>query len=54
MKSDYGDDNYANIDDIVYILGDIYDNYRPILTSSMFGKGYQGIILEVMKRIVCL
>ena len=41
MKSDYRDDNYANIDDIEYILGDIDDYYRPILTSSMFNKGYQ-------------
>ena len=42
MKSDYRDDNYANIDDnIEYYLGDIDDYYRPILTSSMFNKGYQ-------------
>ena len=41
MESDYRDDNYANIDDIEYILGDIDDYYRPILTSSMFNKGYQ-------------
>ena len=41
MKSDYRDDNYDNIDDFVYILGDIDDSYRPILTSSMFNKGYQ-------------
>ena len=41
MKSDYRDDNYANIDDIEYILGDIDYYDRPILTSSMFNKGYQ-------------
>ena len=41
MKSDYRDDNYANINDIEYILGDIGDYYRPVLTSSMFHKGYQ-------------
>ena len=41
MKSDYRDDNYVNIDDIKYILGDIDDYHRPILTSSMFNKGYQ-------------
>ena len=41
MKSDYRDDNYANINDIEYILGDISDYYRPVLTSSMFHKGYQ-------------
>ena len=34
MKSDY-------IDDIEYILGDIDDYYAPILTSSMFNKGYR-------------
>ena len=32
MKSDYRDDNYANINDIEYILGDIDDYYAPILT----------------------
>ena len=41
MKRDYRDDNYANMDDIECILGDIYDFYRPILTSSMFNKGDQ-------------
>ena len=41
MKSDYRDDNYANIDDIEYILGDIDNYYAPMLTSSMFNKGYQ-------------
>ena len=41
MKSDQRDDNYPNIDDIEYILGDIDDYYAPILTSSMFNKGYQ-------------
>ena len=41
MKSDYGDNNYANIDDIEYILGDIDNYYAPMLTSSMFNKGYQ-------------
>ena len=41
MKSDYRDDNYANIDDIEYVFSDIDDYYAPILTSSMFNKGYQ-------------
>ena len=41
MISDYRDDNYANIDDIDYIYGDIDDYYRPILTSSLFNNGYQ-------------
>ena len=27
------DGNYANIDDIEYILGDICDYYTPVLTS---------------------
>ena len=40
MKSDYRDDNYANIDDIKYSLGDIDNHYAPMLTSSMFNKGY--------------
>ena len=40
MISDYRDDNYANINHIEYMFGDI-DNYQPILTSSLFNNGYQ-------------
>ena len=40
MISDYRDDNYANINDIEYIFGDIDDYYRPVLTSSLFDGGY--------------
>ena len=41
MISDYRDDNYANIDDIEYIFGDIDNYYQPILASSLFNNGYQ-------------
>ena len=41
MISDYRDDNYANIDDIEYMFGDIDNYYQPILTRSLFNKGYQ-------------
>ena len=41
MISDCRDENYANIEDIEYILGDIDNCYAPILTSSLFDKGYQ-------------
>ena len=41
MISDYRDKNYANIDDIECISGDINDYYAPMLTSSHFNKGYQ-------------
>ena len=41
MISDYRDDNYANIDDIEYMFGDIDNYYQPILTSSLFNKDYQ-------------
>ena len=41
MISDYRDENYANIDDIEYIFGDIDNYYAPMLTSSLFNKGYQ-------------
>ena len=40
MISDNRDDNYANIDDIEYIFGDIYNYYAPTLTSSLFNNGY--------------
>ena len=41
MISDYRDDNYANIDDIEYLFGDIDNYYQPILASSLFNNGYQ-------------
>ena len=41
MMSDYRDDNYANIYDIEYIFGDIDNYYVPVLTSLLFGGGYQ-------------
>ena len=41
MKSDYRDENYANIGDIEYMFGDIDDYYPPILGSSLFNSGYQ-------------
>ena len=41
MISDYRHDNYANIDDIEYMFGDIGIYYQPILTRSLFNKGYQ-------------
>ena len=41
MVSDLRDENYASIDDIEYILVDIDNYYAPILTSSLFDKGYQ-------------
>ena len=41
MISDYRDDNYANIDDIEYMFGDIDDYCKPILTRSLFNNGSQ-------------
>ena len=41
MISDYRDDNYANINDIEYMFGDIDDYYTPFLTSLLFDGGYQ-------------
>ena len=41
MINDYRDENYANIDDIEYIFGDIDKYYAPILTSPLFDNGYQ-------------
>ena len=41
MISDSRDNNYANIDDIEYIFGDIDNYYQPILASSLFNNGYQ-------------
>ena len=41
MISDYRDNNYANIDDIEYMLVDIDNYYQPILTSLLFNNGYR-------------
>ena len=41
MISGYRDHNYANINDIEYLFGDIDDYYRPVLTSSLFDSGYR-------------
>ena len=41
MISDLRDDNYANINGIEYLFGDIDDYYTPILTSLLFDGGYQ-------------
>ena len=41
MISAYRDDNYANIDDIEYIFGDIDNYYAAVLSSSLFNNEYQ-------------
>ena len=41
IVSHYRDENYANINDIEYIFGDIDNYYAPMLSSSLFNKGYQ-------------
>ena len=41
MISYYRDDNYANVNDIEYMFGDIDNYYAPVLTSSPFDGGYQ-------------
>ena len=41
MINDYRDDNYANIDDIEYVFGDIDSYYQPIIASSLFNNSYQ-------------
>ena len=38
MIRDFRDENYANINDVEYIFGDIDKYYAPILTSSLFDK----------------
>ena len=58
MISDYRDENYASIDDIEYIYGNIDNYYAPMLTSSLFIKVpfyyFRGTILEVIKCVICL
>ena len=41
MLSDYRDNNYANIEDIEYMFGDLDDYYKPILVQGLFNNNYQ-------------
>ena len=41
MISDYRDDNYVNLQDIEYMLGDLDDYYKPILVQGIFNDNYQ-------------
>ena len=41
IVSHYRDENYANINDIEYIFGDIDNYYAPMLTGSLFNKNYE-------------
>ena len=41
MLSGYRDNNYANIEDIQYMFGDIDDYCKPILVRGLFSDGYQ-------------
>ena len=41
MISDYRDDNYANLQDIEYMFGDLDDYYKPILVQGLFNDSYQ-------------
>ena len=53
MISDYRDNNYANIDDIEYIFGDIDNYYQPILASSLLTTVTKGTILEAILTDIC-
>ena len=39
--NDYRYNNYANIDDVEYVFGDIDNCYQPILASSLFNNSYE-------------
>ena len=41
MISDYRDDNYANLQDIEYLLGELDDYNKPILVQGLFNNNYQ-------------
>ena len=41
MISDYRDNNYANLQDIEYMFGDLDDYYKPILVQGLFNDNYQ-------------
>ena len=41
MINDYRDNNYANLQDIEYMFGDLDDYYKPILVQGLFNDNYQ-------------
>ena len=41
MISDYRDDNYPNLQDIEYMLGDLDDYQKPILVQGLLNDSYQ-------------
>ena len=53
MISDCRDDNYANIDDIEYIFGDIDSYYQPVLASSFLTMITKGTISEETRTEIC-
>ena len=41
MMCDYTDDNYADLQDIEYMLADLDDYYKPILVQGLFNNNYE-------------
>ena len=50
MLSDYRDNNYANIEDIEYMFGDLDDYYKPILVQGLLIIVIKDIIVEVIQQ----
>ena len=50
MISDYRDNNYANIEDIEYMFGDLDDYYKPILVQGLLIIVIKDIIVEVIQQ----
>ena len=50
IASDYRDNNYANIEDIEYMFGDLDDYYKPILVQRILIIVIKDIIVEMIQQ----
>ena len=50
MLSDYRHNNYANIEDIEYMFGDLDDYYKPILVQRILIIVIKDIIVEMIQQ----
>ena len=45
MISDYRDDNYADLQYLEYLLGELDDYYKPILVQRLFNNNYKILLI---------
>ena len=45
MISDYRDDNYADLQYLEYLLGELDDYHKPILVQRLFNNNYKILLI---------